>query len=292
MRRSPSAGCRVNRINLGEINRRNVRRLQFSRKPCGRKPRDELSRSQDSDTVPDCSIAEEPPMVAANKRIVAAPMRQRILDEAERLIAVKGVYGFTLQDVAAPLGVKVPAIYKHYRNRDGVLIEVSRRFIALLAGQFELRPELGAVAAFHVALDAFVELMMGHPAYVRLALVDFATPGGGMDYVKLAAGGSFKENLIRGPLAAMHARLKQLLQAGIRSAQFRPVDATDVYRLLKAALVIRLVFPDDTLLLRRPTSREIRDTKRWVWEIATRHLAPRRSTLPDSPRLRRSARSR
>ena len=120
-------------------------------------------------------------MVAANKRTVAAPMRQRILDEAERLIAVKGVYGFTLQDIAAPLGVQVPAIYKHYRNRDGVLIEVSRRFIALLASQFELRPELGAVAAFHVALDNFVELMMGHPAYVRLALVDFATPGGGMD---------------------------------------------------------------------------------------------------------------
>ena len=141
---------------------------------------------------------------------------------------------------------------------------------------------------------------MGHPAYVRLALVDFATPGGGMDYVKLAAGGSFKENLVRGPLAAMHARLHQLLQAGIRCAQFRAVDATDVYRLLKAVLVIRLVFPDDTLLLRRPSSREIRDAKRWVWEIATRHLAPRRGELTEAQRRpprapagkRRSARKR
>jgi AcrR family transcriptional regulator len=228
-------------------------------------------------------------MVAANKRTVAAPMRQRILDEAERLIAVKGVYGFTLQDIAGPLGVRVPAIYKHYRNRDGVLIEVSRRFVALLASQFELRPELGAVAAFHVALDHFVELMMGHPAYVRLALVDFATPGGGMDYVKLAAGGSFKENLHRGPLAAMHARLRQLLQAGIRCAEFRAVNATDVYRLLKAVLVIRLVFPDDSLLLRRPSSREIRDTKRWVWEIATRHLALRGSAAIEAGRRSRRA---
>ena len=99
-----------------------------------------------------------------------------------------------------------------------------------------------------------------------------------MDYVKLAAGGSFKENLVRGPLAAMHARLRELLQAGIRSAEFRAVDATDVYRLLKAALLIRLVFPDDTLLLRPPASREVRDTKRWIREIAARHLAPRRST--------------
>jgi AcrR family transcriptional regulator len=220
---------------------------------------------------------------------MVAPMRQRILDEAERLIAVRGVYGFTLRDIAAPLGVQVPAIYKHYRNRDGVLIEVSRRFIALLASQFELRPELGAVAAFHVALDNFVELMMRNPAYVRLALVDFATPGGGMDYVKLAAGGSFKENLVRGPLAAMHARLRQLLQAGIRSAKFRAVDATDVYRLLKAALLIRLVFPDDAPLLRRPSAREIRETKRWVWKIAARHLAaPRGAVIKEKRRSPRA----
>jgi hypothetical protein len=102
-----------------------------------------------------------------------------------------------------------------------------------------------------------------------------------MDYVKLAAGGSFKENLVRGPLAAMHARLRALLQAGVRSGDFRAVDATDVYRLLKAALLIRLVFPDDTLLLRQPHSREVRDTKRWIREIAARHLAPRRDAAID-----------
>jgi AcrR family transcriptional regulator len=231
-------------------------------------------------------------MSAVEKRSVSAPMRQRILDEAERLIAIKGVYAFTLADIAAPLGVQVPAIYKHYRNRDGVLIEVSRRFIALLAGQFEIRPERSPVMAFRVALEKFVELMMGHPAYVRLALVDFATPGGGMDYVKLAAGGSFKENLRRGPLAAMHARLRQLLRAGIRSGEFRPVDASDIYRLLKASLLIRLVFPDDRLLLRRPSPRELRDAKRWVWDIASRHLAPRRGVAAEAKRKIRHQASR
>lgn len=213
-------------------------------------------------------------MPVADAREVPVPMRQRILDEAERLIAVKGVYGFTLRDIAVPLGVQVPALYKHYRSRDDVLIEVSRRFIALLAGQFELRPELAPAAALRAAVDAFVELMMRHPAYVRLALIDFATPGGGMDYVKRAAGGSFKENLVRGPLAAMHSRLRALLRAGIRRGEFRRADALDIYRLLKAALLIRLVFPDDTLLLRRPTAAELRDAKRWLWDVAARHLAP------------------
>jgi AcrR family transcriptional regulator len=218
-------------------------------------------------------------MPPADARTARTPTRQRILDEAERLIAVKGVYGFTLRDIAAPLGVQVPAIYKHYASRDDVLIEVSRRFIELLAGQFELRPELGPAAALRAALDAFVELLMGHPAYARLALVDFATPGGGMEYVKLAAGGSFKENFVRGPLAAMHARLRKLIQAGVRSGDFRKIDALDVYRLLKASLLIRLVFPDDTLLLRRPNAKELRDGKRWLWDIAARHLAPRGGSL-------------
>jgi AcrR family transcriptional regulator len=216
-------------------------------------------------------------MPKARLRKVPAPMRQRILDEAERLIAVKGVYGFTLRDIAAPLGVQVPAIYKHYKSRDDVLIELSRRFIALLAAQFALRPELRPTAALRAALDEFVEHMMKHPAYVRLALVDFATPGGGMDYVKLAAGGSFKENFIGGPLAAMHARLRKLLQAGVRVRKFRRVDASDLYRIVKAAILIRLVFPDDALLLRRPDAVEIRAAKRWLWDVAAAHLAPRGS---------------
>jgi AcrR family transcriptional regulator len=188
--------------------------------------------------------------------------------------------------------VQVPAIYKHYKSRDDVLIEVSRRFIALLATQFELRPELQPVAALRAALDAFVELMMRHPAYVRLALVDFATPGGGMEYVKLAAGGSFKENFIGGPLAPMHARLRKLLQAGIRSGEFRHVDASEVYRLLKASLLIRLVFPDDTSLLRRPSSGEVRAAKRWLWDIATGHLAPRRGARSSARRTRPQSRKR
>ena len=215
---------------------------------------------------------------ARARRAGAATTRERILNQAERLIAVKGVYGFTLQDIAGPLNVKVPAIYKHYKSRDDVLVEVSRRYITQLATQFALRPRLTPAAALHAALNDFVHLMMHNPAYARLALVDFATPGGGMEYVKLAAGGSFQENFVGGPLAAMHERLGALLQAGIRSGAFRRVAASDVYRLAKASLLIRLVFPDDSLLARRPAPREIRATERWLWDIAQRYLAPARRT--------------
>jgi AcrR family transcriptional regulator len=207
------------------------------------------------------------------------PIRLRILDEAERLIAAKGVYGFTLQDIAGPLGVRVPAIYKHYDSRDDVLIEVSRRFITLLAAQFEVGRELAPVAELRAGLDALVELMLHHPAYVRLALVDFATPGGGMEYVKLAAGGSFKQNFRGGPLAAMHTRLRRILASGVRSGDFRPVDASVFYGLVKGSLLIRLVFPDDLALLRRPSTTELRRTQRWLRDVAMGYLAPRTAAV-------------
>jgi AcrR family transcriptional regulator len=210
------------------------------------------------------------------RRRAKVPTRDRILDEVERLIAVKGVYAFKLRDVAERLGLQVPAIYKHYKSRDDVLIEVSRRFIALLAVQFRSSPSpRPAAAALRASLNRFVEFKLLHPAYVRLALVDFATPDGGMEYVKRAAGGSFQDNFSDGPLAAMHQRLRRLLQAGAREKRFRRVDATDFYRVVKSALLIRLAFPDDELLLRRPSAAEVRSIQRWLWDIADRFLAPR-----------------
>ncbi len=179
---------------------------------------------------------------------------------------MKGVHGFKLRDVADRLGLQVPAIYKHYKGRDDVLVEVSRRFSTLLAAQFHPWPAQAPPAALRSCLNRLVEFKMFHPAYVRLVLVDFATPEGGMEYVKHAAGG---------PLAAMHCRLRSVLQAGARSKHFRRVDATDFYRIMKAALLIRLVFPDDKLLLRRPTAAEVRAIQRWLWNIASGFLAPR-----------------
>jgi AcrR family transcriptional regulator len=218
--------------------------------------------------------------LAAARARTRTPTSERILDEVERLIAVKGVFGFTLRDVAGPLNVQVPAIYKHFESRDDVLVEVSRHFIGLLAQQFSGKLGRRPVAALRNAVDSFVEFMMSHPAYVRLALVDFATPGGGMEYVKRAAGGSFLDNFSGGALAPMHARLRRMLAAGARSGEFRRVDASDFYRVVKSALLIRLVFPDDVLLLRTPTRAEIRSVQRWLWDIADRFLGPRAKSRP------------
>ena len=198
-----------------------------------------------------------------------------ILDKAEELIALKGVFGFHLKDIAAPLGIRVPAIYKHFRSRDDVLISVSRRFVNLLSRQFELDGELPPRTRIEKALASFVDFNIRHPAYVRLALVDFATPEGGMEYVRLAAGGPFKDNFSTGPLAPMHRRLRRTLDEGARTGEFCRADPLQFYRVIYGTALVQLVFPEDSLLFPDRNAADVAEVKRNLIDVAMRYLDPR-----------------
>ena len=214
-------------------------------------------------------------MSSGRRRVEKLPTRSLILNEVERLIARKGVYGFTLQDVAGPLGVQVPAIYKHFKSRDDVLVELSRRFIEGLSRQFAPAPRSGRdpAATLKRRLEEFVDFHLDNPAYVRLSLVDFATPEGGMEYLTLASGGPLHETPHVGPLAIMHRHLSALLDAGCEAGKFREVVALDFYLIIKSVLLIRLVFRNDSLLTGEPTPAQVADTKSTLWDVARRYLA-------------------
>jgi hypothetical protein len=51
------------------------------------------------------------------------------------------------------------------------------------------------------------------------------------------------------------------------------VDAADFHRVISAALLARLVFPNDRLLRGRSTPAEVRGVQRWLWNIARVLLA-------------------
>jgi AcrR family transcriptional regulator len=213
---------------------------------------------------------------ALRRNVKALPTRSRILNEAERLIASRGVYGFTLQDIAGPLKVQVPAIYKHFTSRNDVLVEVARRFITTLSEQFRL-PADGITdpqAQLRLVCEEFVVFHIENPAYVRLSLIDLATPRGGVEYMKQAAGGTFRANFRSGPLAPMHRRIARLIEAGCRAGVFRKVAPLDFYRVLKATLLIQLVFPDDQLLVARRGGRRTLGIQKEVLLVAVRYLSP------------------
>jgi AcrR family transcriptional regulator len=206
--------------------------------------------------------------------------RELIRTEAERLIAQKGVYGFTLRDITETLEVQVPAIYKHYASRDDVLLEVSRQFIALLSKEFTYAPldaRDAPTATLRRVLDRFVDFHVQHPAYVRLSLMDFATPPQGLDSIKAAAGPNLKANIRSGPLAAMHARLHSLLLAGVKAGEFRPVSELDFYAVVKGTTMLRLTFPYNLLGPTPPRAGSVRRVKNTLWSVAYGFVAADRA---------------
>ena len=200
------------------------------------------------------------------------PTRELILDQAEKSIALKGVFGFQMKDIAEPLNIKVPAIYKHFKNRDDMLVGVSKRFILLLSEQFQFSEHLTIKQALRKALSNFIDLNVRHPAFVLLALIDFATPEGGIEYVKIAAGGTFKENLEQGPLSAMHARIRTFLSNGYEAGLFRPIDALQFYRVVYSNTLLSLVFPENLSLDEQGQAEHVEYIKSDLIDVIERYL--------------------
>lgn len=56
--------------------------------------------------------------------MAAVKTDERIIDAAVACFARKGVPGTTLEDVAAEAGVSRMTVYRHFRSRDGLMVEV------------------------------------------------------------------------------------------------------------------------------------------------------------------------
>lgn len=87
--------------------------------------------------------------------------RSQLIAAAERLIAEHGFLGVRLEDIGAAAGVSGPAIYRHFPNKEALLVEllvgISTR---LLAGA------TGVVAAADAPADALDRLVDFHLDFV------------------------------------------------------------------------------------------------------------------------------
>ena len=54
--------------------------------------------------------------------------QQQIIETAIKLIADKGIQGFTIKNLANAIGVTEPAIYRHFENKQNILIEILSLF--------------------------------------------------------------------------------------------------------------------------------------------------------------------
>ena len=121
-------------------------------------------------------------------RVAAArgERRERILASATSLFEENGFHGAGIDDIAAAAGVTGPAIYRHFKNKDAVLVALFDRLAERLGGILEtVAAEAGTAtssAATSSAATSSAAASGGHRAaletlvrlHVRLAFEDRA----------------------------------------------------------------------------------------------------------------------
>ncbi len=102
--------------------------------------------------------------------------RLQLLSSAERLFAERGFLAVRLEDIGAAAGVSGPAIYRHFPNKESLLVEllvgISTR---LLAGAREVRSrETDAASALDGLIDFHLDFVLGEPDLIRIQDRDLA----------------------------------------------------------------------------------------------------------------------
>jgi AcrR family transcriptional regulator len=96
--------------------------------------------------------------------------RTKLLAAAERLIAERGYLAVRLEDIGSAAGVSGPAIYRHFPNKEALLVDllvgISTR---LLAGAQVVVSEARDVnAALDGLIDFHLDFALGEPDLIRI----------------------------------------------------------------------------------------------------------------------------
>jgi AcrR family transcriptional regulator len=102
--------------------------------------------------------------------------RLQLLAAAERLFAERGFSAVRLEDIGAAAGVSGPAIYRHFPNKESLLVEllvgISTR---LLDGARAVRSrQTAAAAALDGLIDFHLDFTLGEPDLIRIQDRDLA----------------------------------------------------------------------------------------------------------------------
>lgn len=126
---------------------------------------------------------------ASRRSRLKSDRRTQLLAAAERLFAQRGFLAVRLEDIGAAAGVSGPAIYRHFPNKEALLVEllvgISTR---LLAGAREV--ESGSSSPDEVLdglVDFHLDFALGEPDLIRIQDRDLAhLPAGAQRQVRSA----------------------------------------------------------------------------------------------------------
>lgn len=118
--------------------------------------------------------AQSPPSTAAQpasrRSRAKSDRRSQLISAAERLMAVHGYLAVRLEDIGAAAGVSGPAIYRHFPNKEALLVEllvgISTR---LLAGADEVASRAyDAETALQGLIDLHLDFTLGESDLIRI----------------------------------------------------------------------------------------------------------------------------
>ncbi|HEU4658536.1 MAG TPA: TetR/AcrR family transcriptional regulator [Capillimicrobium sp.] len=94
--------------------------------------------------------------------------RERILDAAEAIVREEGVGRLTMRRIGAELGADPTAVYRHFRNKDELLIQLADRLFGIAP---DLPPDLSWRERFKAELRYSMNRYRSHPDLAMLLAV-------------------------------------------------------------------------------------------------------------------------
>ncbi|WP_024448366.1 TetR/AcrR family transcriptional regulator [Mycolicibacterium iranicum] len=112
----------------------------------------------------------QPTPAASPRRKAKSDRRSQLVAAAERLFAEHGYLAVRLEDIGAAAGISGPAIYRHFPNKEALLVEllvgISTR---LLAGATEVANETeDADHALAALIDFHLDFALGESDLIRI----------------------------------------------------------------------------------------------------------------------------
>ena len=96
--------------------------------------------------------------------------RDQLIAAAERLVAEHGYLSVRLEDIGAAVGVSGPAIYRHFANKEALLVEllvgISTRLLA--GGQSVVAEAAGARDALNGLIEFHLDFALGESNLIRI----------------------------------------------------------------------------------------------------------------------------
>lgn len=130
------------------------------------------------------TMGANPSMGATREKYHHGDLRAALLDAAVEVIDEIGPQGLTIREVARRVGVSHAAPYRHFNDRDDLILTAVEHGFELLLATMEAAKAAAAqdpVSQFAASGLAYLDFALGNPAYYRVMFSgDLLSPGGNL----------------------------------------------------------------------------------------------------------------